>query len=226
MEQLSLIREAQSKLHSEVVKSFTSEVKEKAAIYGPETLSNRELVMLLVQNIDKADRLCKNGLKSLEEMSMYELKEILTESKAIQIKAALELGKRIRTFKGESYKISSPKDASDLLMEELRYLKQEILVVVYLNTKNIVLGKDVVSKGSLNSSIVHPREVFKDAIKRSAGSIIVAHNHPSGDPTPSKEDINITGRLKECGKLIGIELLDHIIIGDGNYISLKEKGVI
>lgn len=182
MEQLSLIKEVEVKLNEKVTKNFANEIKEKAAAYGAETLSNRELVMLLVQNMDKADRLCESGIKSIEEMSIHELKEILTESKAIQLKCALELGKRIRTNKGDNYKISGPKACSDLIMEELRYLKQEVLMVIYLNTKNIVIGKEIVTKGTLNSSLVHPREVFKEAIKRSAANIIIAHNHPSGDP--------------------------------------------
>jgi DNA repair protein RadC len=95
-----------------------------------------------------------------------------------------------------------------------------------LNTKNVVISMKDVSIGSLNSSIVHPREVFSEAIRKNSASIIVCHNHPSGDPTPSKEDINVTERLKECGKLLGIELLDHLIIGNGSYISLKEKCIL
>lgn len=95
-----------------------------------------------------------------------------------------------------------------------------------LNTKNVVMFIKDVSVGSLNSSIVHPREVFCDAIRKNSAFIIVCHNHPSGDPQPSNEDINVTNRLKECGKLLGIELLDHLIIGKGKYISLKEKGIV
>ena len=104
--------------------------------------------------------------------------------------------------------------------------KQEVFKLILLNTKNIVIGTKDVFKGTLNSSIVHPREVFKEAIHRGSASIIVCHNHPSGDPSPSKEDINITLRLKECGNIMGIELLDHIIIGNNRYVSLKEKGII
>jgi len=99
-------------------------------------------------------------------------------------------------------------------------------ICLYLNTKNQVLQKRTVFIGSLNASIVHPREVFKEALKRSAASIICMHNHPSGDPTPSREDIEVTKRLAECGKLIGIDVLDHIIIGEQKYVSLKEKGYL
>ncbi len=98
--------------------------------------------------------------------------------------------------------------------------------MLYLNTKNQVMHKKTVFIGSLNASIVHPREVYKEAIKRSAASIICIHNHPSGDPTPSREDIEVTRRLVECGRLVGIELLDHLIIGDKTYVSLKEKGYV
>jgi DNA repair protein RadC len=108
----------------------------------------------------------------------------------------------------------------------MRFLKKEHLRVIMLNTKNCVISTEDVSVGSLNASIVHPREVFCEAIRKHAASIIICHNHPSGDPTPSNEDISITKRLKECGKIIGIELLDHLIIGDGIFISLKDKGVV
>lgn len=226
MEQISLFNEKEVLVSSKAEKNLISEVREKTVKYGVETTSDMELLMLLVNDIEKANSIVENGIVSLEEMSIHELKSILTETKIIQIKAALELAKRIRTFKRDEYNIKHPKDAADLLMEEMRYLKQEIVTVMYLNTKNFVIGKEIVFKGSLNSSIVHPREIYASAIKRSAASIVVAHNHPSGDPAPSSEDINVTSRLKEAGKLLGIEMLDHIIIGNGTYVSLKEKGII
>lgn len=111
-------------------------------------------------------------------------------------------------------------------MVDMRYLKQEVFKVIFLDTKNSVLGIKEVFKGTLNSSVVHPREVFAAAIKKQCASIIVSHNHPSGDVSPSKEDINITIRLKEAGDILGIKLLDHVIIGDGRYKSLKELDVI
>lgn len=111
-------------------------------------------------------------------------------------------------------------------MEDLRYLQKEHFVCLFLNTKNHVLAQETLSIGSLNASIVHPREIFRAAIKRSSASIICAHNHPSGDPTPSPEDIQITERLVQAGELIGIEVLDHVIIGDKHYISLKEQGLM
>lgn len=229
-EQITLIREVEVPVSTKLEKSLVSEIKEKVTKYGAETLSNTELIMILTgSSLEKVNAFLKEnmlGLKALEEFNLEELKTFFTETKSIQLKLAMELSKRVRTYKKEQYKIGQPRDAADLLMEDLRCLKQEVLKVIYLNTKNIVIGVDTVSMGSLNSSIVHPREVFSNAIKRSAASIIVSHNHPSGDPSPSSEDINITHRLKESGKLLGIELLDHIIIGDGTYVSLKEKGIL
>lgn len=111
-----------------------------------------------------------------------------------------------------------------ILTEQLRYLQKEHFVCLFLNTKNHVIGQETLSMGSLNASIVHPREVFRAAIKCSSASIICAHNHPSGDPTPSPEDISLTARLLQAGEIIGIDVLDHLIIGDSSFVSLKEKG--
>jgi DNA repair protein RadC len=126
----------------------------------------------------------------------------------------------------DRYVIRSPQDGANYVMEEMRFLSQEHFVCLYLNTKNQVLHKQTVFIGSLNASIVHPREVFKEAFKRSAASLICFHNHPSGDPSPSREDIEVTKRLSECGKILGIELLDHLIIGEQKFVSLKEKGYV
>jgi len=124
-------------------------------------------------------------------------------------------------------KISSPYDCFEILKEFIGDSDREILAVLTLDTKNKITSITSASVGSLNTSIVHPREVFKTAILSNAASIIIGHNHPSGDPSPSKEDISITTRLKECGKILGIDLLDHIIVGeDNNYISLKERGLL
>lgn len=132
-----------------------------------------------------------------------------------------------KSIKYENRKITSPSDAEVLCRSFLGDSDREQLIAISLDTKNQPTNINVVSIGSLNSSIVHPREVFKLAILINANSIIIAHNHPSGDATPSREDINITKRLKECGELIGINLIDHIIIGDeGSFTSLKEKGII
>ncbi|MFS8540999.1 MAG: DNA repair protein RadC, partial [Tissierellales bacterium] len=146
---------------------------------------------------------------------------------AAQIVAAIELGKRISSSSADAkLKVDSPIVVVELLMEQMRYLKKEHFKVVLLDTKNQIISIEEISVGSSNASIVHPREVFNVAIRKSANSIILVHNHPSGDPTPSKEDIDITHRLVEAGDIIGIRVLDHIIIGDNKYVSLNEKNII
>jgi DNA repair protein RadC len=157
---------------------------------------------------------------------MTEIKGI-GSAKAIQILAAVEIGRRITNLDyKDRYVIRSPEDGAKYLMNDMRFLSQEHFVCMYLNTKNQVIHKQTIFIGSLNASIVHPREVFREALKRSAASVIAAHNHPSGDPAPSREDIEVTKRLVECGKIIGIDLLDHLIIGENKFVSLKEKGYL
>ncbi|MCL6585642.1 MAG: DNA repair protein RadC [Anoxybacillus sp.] len=212
--------------------------RERLLSDGPESLSNQELLALLLRTGTKeesvlqlAQRLLHHfeGLRLLKDATVEEITSIkgIGEAKAIQILAAIELGRRIgRLSYDERYVIRSPEDGANYVMDDMRFLSQEHFVAIYLNTKNQVIHRKTVFIGSLNASIVHPREVFKEAIKRSAASIICAHNHPSGDPTPSREDIEVTRRLAECGRIIGIELLDHLIIGDQKFISLKEKGYV
>lgn len=212
--------------------------RERLFRYGVEALSNAELLAIILRSGTKKENILnlssriikKNGgLNGLLNSDFEDFTNLygIGKAKAAQLVALVEISKRFKSYKdGDEYKISSPKDAVELIMEEMRSLKQEHLKVIMLNTKNAVIFIKDVSIGSLNSSIVHPREVFCDAIKKSSASIIVCHNHPSGDPTPSNEDINITYRLKECGKLLGVDLLDHLIIGNGKYISLKEKGIL
>lgn len=178
-----------------------------------------------------AQRLLKEfqGLRMLMNASMEELMKIkgVGEAKAIQLLAAIELGKRIANMKNEGrYLIRSPEDGANYVMEEMRFLTQEHFVCLFLNTKNEVIHKQTIFIGSLNASIVHPRELFKEAFRRSAASMICLHNHPSGNPEPSREDIEVTRRLVECGKILGVDVLDHIIIGDKRYVSLKEKGYL
>jgi DNA repair protein RadC len=144
--------------------------------------------------------------------------------KARRIIAMLKLAKAITLPVCNPYTIKSPQDVYNLLESEMRYLDKEHFVCVFLSTKNHVISTEVVSIGSLNSAIVHPREVFKAAIKFSSASILCVHNHPSGDPTPSPEDIELTNRLVEAGAIIGIEVLDHLIFGSSSFYSLKEKG--
>ncbi len=211
---------------------------ERLIKYGAEALSNAELLAIIIRTgsreqnaITLASRLMSTsqGLGFLSSCTVPELRQEkgIGRVKAAQIKAAIELGKRLKNYRPDNrYKITSPADAAELVMEDMRYLNKEHLRVIFLNTKNYVMEVKDLSIGSLASSIVHPREVYSEAIRKSCSSIIVCHNHPSGDPSESQEDINITKRLHEVGKLVGIELLDHLIIGNGSYISLKERGIL
>lgn len=210
--------------------------RERMLQYGAGALSHAELLAIILRTgtvSESAVRLASRilsesgGLRSLVDMSKDQLTQIkgIGDAKALQILAGIELGRRIAksTF-SERITIRSPKDIANLMSEELRYLQKEHFVCLFLNTKNHVLAQETLSMGSLNASIVHPREVFRAAIKRSSASIVCVHNHPSGDPTPSPEDIQLTHRLVEAGTIIGIEVLDHVIIGDQRFISLKEEG--
>lgn len=210
--------------------------RERMKLYGAENLSNTDLVAILLRTgikgqsvISVAETILQKAgsLKALLEMDIEELSAIkgVGEAKAIQIKAGLELGRRLsRLNLLDRPKISSPQDVANLMMDGMRYLHQEHFVTLYLNTKNQVIGQETIFVGTLNSSLVHPREVFREGIRKSAASIILLHNHPSGDPSPSKEDLDVTQRLVESGRLLGIEVLDHVVIGDGIFVSLKEKG--
>ncbi|WKV08752.1 DNA repair protein RadC [Thermoanaerobacterium sp. CMT5567-10] len=210
--------------------------RERLIKYGPSVLSNAELMAIIIGtgNRDESaimlsQRLLSegNGLKYLLDTGVERLSEIkgIGLAKAAKIKAAIELGRRLALAGySDGYIIKKPDDVISLLMDEMRYLNKEYFKVVMLNVKNKVIAVDTVSIGSLNTSIVHPREVFKAAIERSASSIIMVHNHPSGDPTPSREDIEVSDRIFKSGNLLGIKVLDHIIIGDGIGISLKERG--
>lgn len=205
---------------------------------GAEALSNQELVALLLGSgtkqesvIDLAGRVVQHfdGLKLLKEATVAELISIrgIGEAKAVQLRAAIELGRRIKQFPvEETHIVRSPQDVADYMMEEMRHLKQEHFVALYLNTKNAILHKKTLFIGSLNASLVHPREVFKEALRYSSASIVCLHNHPSGQPDPSQEDIDVTKRLVSTGKMLGVELLDHVIIGDRKFYSMKEKGYI
>jgi DNA repair protein RadC len=205
---------------------------------GPASLSNHELIAILLRTGTKdesvlqlSNRLLTNfeGLRLLKDATLEEMTEIkgIGQAKAIQILAAVEIGRRITNLNyTDRYVIRSPEDGANYVMNDMRFLSQEHFVCLYLNTKNQVIHKQTIFIGSLNASIVHPREVFREALKRSAASIICLHNHPSGDPSPSREDIEVTKRLVECGKMIGIDVLDHLIIGENKFVSLKEKGYL
>lgn len=220
------------------IKELPSEERprEKLVRYGVEALSNSELLAILLRTgtkdasaITLANRILaleREGLSYLCNCTAEELSEIpgIGTAKSSQIIAAIELGRRIATKpKEKRVNIKSPNDVASLFIEEMRYLKKEFFKVLLLNTKNEIIRIENISIGSLNSSVVHPREVFCSAVRKSACSVVFIHNHPSGNPAPSQTDIDITKRLVEAGDILGIKVLDHLIIGDGIYISLKEK---
>ncbi|MCT1400048.1 DNA repair protein RadC [Paenibacillus sp. p3-SID867] len=167
----------------------------------------------------------KTQLVNASEQQLQNIKGIGI-GRARQILALLKLSKVMFAPDNQQELIQKPKDVYDYLQPELRYHTKEHFVCLFLNTKNRIISKETISIGSLNAAIVHPREVFKEAIKHCSASLICSHNHPSGDTTPSSEDINITKRLVAAGEIIGIEVLDHVIIGDNQFYSLKEHGYI
>jgi DNA repair protein RadC len=212
--------------------------RERLLNRGANHLSNAELLAILMGTsgqkgesvLELAGRvLAKAGdIGNLTRLTSDELCEIkgIGPAKAVQILAMVELSRRLSVQGTPPSSIRSPEDVRSLLLERLRHEEREHFFTVLLNTKNHCLGIEEVSVGSLNSSIVHPREVFRAAIRRSAAALIIAHNHPSGDCTPSREDMEVTRRLTEAGRLLGIDVLDHVIFGDGVILSFKEKGLM
>lgn len=211
--------------------------RERLVQLGAEHCSNTELIAILLRTGTSSESVMTlahrvlsktGGIRGLTDTTLKELMEIrgIGKAKAVQILAGIELGRRIsRAIPEERMTIRSPRDAAEMVMDEMRYLTQEHFVCLFLNTKNQVIDKECIFVGSLDTSVVHPREVFREAIRRSSAGVICIHNHPSGDPHPSREDVDITYRLYEAGEIVGVELMDHIIVGDGCYFSLKEKGL-
>jgi DNA repair protein RadC len=215
---------------------------EKLEKYGPETLSNAELLAVVIRtgsreetSVALAQRLLlsgesRGGIAFLHDLSVEELQKTrgIGRVKALQIKAVMELSKRVSAslINNNRVTIKSPVEVSTLVMEEMRHLKKEVFKIILLNTKNHIIKTLNVSVGSLNSSIVHPREVFSEAVKAGCSGMLLVHNHPSGDPEPSREDIETTHRLVNAGSILGIKVLDHVVIGDGKYISFKEQGLM
>jgi len=204
---------------------------EKLEMYGEQTLSNSELLAIILKTgtkeetvINIAQRILKlkskdetEEIKSLQEISLSELKQIkgIGRVKAIQIKAVCEIAKRMsRPINAKRLQIKTSKDVAKLLMEELRYEKTEHLKAILLNTKNIILKIVEVAHGGTNSASTEPKEIMLEAIKIGASKIILVHNHPSGDSTPSKADFSLTDRMYEASDVLGLKLLDHIVIGD------------
>ena len=212
--------------------------RERLASLGPQALSNAELLAILLRvgvrgesAVAVGQRLLNKfgGLSGLHRAPFKELVDQhgLGEAKASQIKAAIELGRRLPLESPEERAaINSPADAAALVQYEMSALEQEHLRVVLLDRRNRVMETVEVYKGSVNSSQIRIGEVFKEAIRKNASAVIVIHNHPSGDTKPSQEDIALTKRLVQAGALLGIRVLDHVIVGDGNHFSFKDNGMI
>jgi DNA repair protein RadC len=202
----------------------------KLRYLGADRLSNSELLLLLsgAKDTEVGDELIKEygGILNLRGATLHELEHIngIGEMTAGKIVAAIELGRRLAVEpKPHRHKIGVPEDIANIFMEELRYLPSERMCLLLLNTKNEAINKIVLSIGNVNSSIVDPREVYSHAVKHGAASIILVHNHPSGNPEPSDPDIQVTKRLIQCGDMMDIKVLDHIIIGDGVFKSFKRE---
>jgi DNA repair protein RadC len=205
--------------------------RERFLKLGPEALSDSELFAVLLRTgtrgenvIDMSNRLiAEYGLNKLFDCSLKELEKIkgIGPSKAMQILAMNEILKRIRQAEKPITKISCAEDVFKLMHDELKDKKEEHFYVLMLNNQNNIIAEQEISKGILDASIIHPREVFKPAIKNSASKIILVHNHPSGNPEPSREDLDITEKLTEAGDQIGIKILDHVIVGE-KWWSWKE----
>ncbi|MBI3160415.1 MAG: DNA repair protein RadC [Chloroflexi bacterium] len=211
--------------------------RERLARLGPQALNTAELLAILLRvgvrgenAVQVGQRLLHTfgGLHGLHRATMEEVQaeKGLGEAKAATLKAAIELGRRLALeAPDEKPTIHAPADAAALVMIEMGSLEQEHLRVMLLDTRNRVQDIVEVYHGSLNSSLVRVGEIFKPAVRRNAASILVVHNHPSGDPTPSPDDVTVTRAMVEAGKLLDIEVLDHLVIGQGRYVSMKERSL-
>ena len=230
-------------MHGSAIREWPEDERprEKLLKRGAAALSDAELLALVLRTgdasagksaIDLGRELLERfdgNLRELARSELHELQQVkgLGLAKAASIKAAFTLGSRFQARKLETLeRFSSPGQVFDFFHHELRDLRKELFLVLLLDGKNRIVRRVQISEGSLNQSIVHPREVFAPAVRESAAAVIFIHNHPSGDPAPSREDRDITRRLKEAGDILGIAVLDHIIIGDGSYYSFVESGSI
>src|SRR6266705_2445946 len=209
--------------------------RERLKHYGPKALSTAELLAIILRTgtardnvIELAGKLLAkyNGLSGLVRVDFHELcaEYGLGEAKTSQLKAALELGRRLGMVQpDEKYQIKSPVDAANLVMMEMAFLDHEQMRILILDTKNQVVENISRYQGTVNSSVLRAAEIYRPAILRNCPGVIICHNHPSGDPTPSPEDIQVTEQLVEAGKVLDIELLDHLVIGNHRFVSLKER---
>lgn len=219
----------------------TERPRERLLKHGADHLSDAQLLAIALRTGNKDKSAVNLGLAlldiyktlgNIEGTSLRELQERpelkgIGAAKLAQLKAAFELGRRLlREESGFHAHFSSSHAVYAYFASRFRHLKKELFVALFLDAKNKLIREYKVSEGTLTNSMIHPREAFKQAIKESAASVIFVHNHPSGDPSPSQDDLAVTRRLKDVGELLGIPVLDHIIIGDGTYVSLKEKGIV
>jgi len=209
--------------------------RERLRDFGAGALSTAELLAIILRTGIKGNNVLTlathllsryNGLSGLAKANLSELQEVkgLGLAKACDLKAALELGRRlVAEHPEERPTVSSPQDVLNLVGTEMSLLEQEQLRVVLLDTRNRVLAISTVYVGSANTSLLRVGELFRDAIRHNAVALVVVHNHPSGDPTPSAEDVSVTRMIVEAGKLLNVDVLDHVVIGGGRYVSLKER---
>lgn len=212
--------------------------RERLEIHGPSALSNPELMAIILRTgtstataVELASALLAHfgSLKALSSATTAEIAQIkgIGPAKACQIAAAFELGRRaVGHMDARKPKITSPEILADLLMSSLTDQKQEVFMTALLNSKNELMKVVTVTTGTLTASLIHPRETFRTAITDGCNAVILVHNHPSGDPTPSDEDVKVTRNLVEAGNLLGIKVLDHIVIGDKSFTSMKDRGII
>ncbi len=214
---------------------------EKFIKYGPESLSDAELLAIIIRSgsaddtsIELADKVLSfksrvSSLLNVYNLSIDDLMHIkgIGKVKALQIKAVFEISKRIsKSVKKKSLVLNNPKTVAEYFYEELRHLDREVVILLMVDSAGNLINEKVMSKGTVNASLLSPREIFCDALKVGAVNIILIHNHPSGEVNPSQMDINCTTKVKEAGEIIGIKLLDHIIIGDNKYLSFREQNIV
>jgi len=215
------------------IKDFPEEERprERLRRLGPGSLSDAELLAIILGHglpgesaVDLGRRLLALG--ALHRLSLEELESVpgVGPAKAVRIKAALELGRRVQMFRERLFCISSPAEAYSFF-SHLGFEEEEQLWALLLNRKNGIIGRELVALGGISRVPVDPRDLFRAAVRRNAAALILAHNHPSGDPSPSPEDISLTRRLVEAGKLLGVEVLDHLVVVAGGYVSMRAKGV-
>lgn len=229
-------------IYNKTISNFCQQDRpyEKCLAAGPSVLSDSELLAVIIRTgtrgmsaVDLAQQILslsknQNGLAGICHLTRQELTKLpgIGEVKAIQILCIAELSKRIATYQAkERIRFQDPATIAGYYMEQLRHAEQEQMICMMLDTKNQLIGEELLTIGTVNSSIISPREIFLSALSYHAVHIILVHNHPSGDPSPSQADFDFTKRINYAGELLDIQLLDHIIIGDQKYVSLKEMGV-